>query len=77
MMGRNGSGKTTLRRTLCGIIPPLSSRCSATAIVPAMLLLSSWVLPALGIALASTIVASVLIVALTARGFRSTRVLST
>jgi ABC-2 type transport system permease protein len=44
--------------------------------VPTVLLLPGWVLPALGLVLAFTVLASVAVVALTARGFRSTKVLS-
>lgn len=43
--------------------------------VPSVLLLPTWLLPALGLVLAVTVVASVIVIRLTARGFRSTRVL--
>lgn len=45
--------------------------------VPTVLLLPTWVLPALVLVLVVTVVASAALVALTARGFRSTKVLST
>ncbi|WP_420099508.1 hypothetical protein [Corynebacterium sp.] len=45
--------------------------------VPTVLLLPTWVLPALVLVLAVTLLASVAVVTLTARGFRSTKVLST
>lgn len=43
--------------------------------VPSVLLMPKWVLPALGLVLAITLLASLLLIRLTARGFRSTRVL--
>ena len=43
--------------------------------VPSVLLLPDWVLPALGLVLAITLLASLVLTRLTARGFRSTRVL--
>lgn len=45
--------------------------------VPTVLLLPTWVLPALVLVLLVTLLASVAVVTLTARGFRSTKVLST
>ncbi|MGN0096257.1 MAG: hypothetical protein ACI38U_09345 [Corynebacterium sp.] len=45
--------------------------------VPTVLLMPTWVLPALVLVLVVTVVASAALVALTARGFRSTKVLST
>lgn len=45
--------------------------------VPTVLLLPTWVLPALVLVLVVTVVASAALVALTARGFRTTKVLST
>lgn len=45
--------------------------------VPTVLLLPTWVLPALVLVLVLTVVASAALVTLTARGFRSTKVLST
>lgn len=35
LLGRNGSGKTTLMRTLCGIIPALSGKCTVLGSVVA------------------------------------------
>lgn len=43
--------------------------------VPSVLLLPEWVLPALALVLAVTLLASLILIRLTARGFRSTRVL--
>lgn len=43
--------------------------------VPSVLLMPEWVLPALGLVLVVTAVASAILIQLTARGFRSTRVL--
>lgn len=43
--------------------------------VPSVLLLPEWVLPALALVLAATLLASLILIQLTARGFRSTRVL--
>ena len=43
--------------------------------VPSVLLLPGWVLPALGLVLVLTVLASFILIRLTARGFRSTRVL--
>lgn len=47
----------------------------ALVAVPSVLLLPEWVLPALGLVLAATLIASLVLIRLTARGFRSTRVL--
>lgn len=47
----------------------------AVVIIPAVLLLPEWVLVSLGIVLAVTLLASFAVIRLTARGFRSTRVL--
>lgn len=44
-------------------------------VVPSMVFLAQWVLPALGVVLAATLLTSLLIMRLTARGFRSTRLL--
>ncbi|WFR70980.1 hypothetical protein P9209_16375 [Prescottella defluvii] len=44
--------------------------------VPSIMFLSEWVLPALGFVLLVTVLASLLMIRITARGFRSTRVLS-
>ncbi|TSD55408.1 hypothetical protein [Aeromicrobium piscarium] len=48
----------------------------ALVAVPSVLLLPGWVVTALGLVLVGTIAASAVLVVLTARGFRSTRVLS-
>lgn len=49
----------------------------ALVVIPSVLLLPEWVLPALGIVLTITLLASLALIQLTARGFRSTRVLGT
>lgn len=49
----------------------------ALIVVPSILLLPEWVLLALGLVLAVTLLASLVLIRLTAKGFRSTRVLGT
>ncbi len=54
----------------------LAAMLPALIAVPSVLLLPSWVMAALGLVLVGTIAASAVLIVLTARGFRSTRVLS-